>query len=83
MARYIDLDKAEFLKVEDNKEFNHGVDYCINKLLEIEPANVIERSKIDKAIEEMESIELVMFCEEMRDYCVEILKRNIEEEILK
>ena len=42
----------------------------------------MERSKIDKAIEEMESIEdgLVMSCEEMRDYCVEILKRNIEEE---
>lgn len=34
-------------------------------------------TKIDKAIEEMNNIELVMSCEEMRDYCVEILKRNI------
>ena len=40
-------------------------------------ADVIERSKINKAIEEMNSIELVMDCDEMRDYCIEILKRNI------
>lgn len=48
------------------------------KILQNEPtADVVERSKIDKAIEEMESIEAVMFCDEMRDLCVEILKRNI------
>ena len=53
MAKYIDLDKVEFLKVEGNEEFNHGVDCCINKLLKIESVDVIERSKIDKAIEEL------------------------------
>ena len=48
MARFIDLDKVEFLKVEGNKEFNHGVDCCINSLLEIEPADVIECSEYEK-----------------------------------
>ena len=47
MARYIDLDKVEFLKADGNKEFNHGVDCCINKLLKIEPADVIERSEYE------------------------------------
>lgn len=50
MARYIDLDKAEFLKVEGNKEFNHGVDCCINSLLEIEPVDVVERAEYDKVV---------------------------------
>lgn len=41
----------------------------------------IERSKINEAIKEMNSMEvgLVMECDEMRDYCVDILKRNIGE----
>ncbi len=34
MGRLIDLDIVEFLKVDGNKEFNHGVDCCINRLLE-------------------------------------------------
>lgn len=51
MARYVDLDKVEFLKVDNNKEFNHGVDCCINKLLEIEPADVIERENVKRLIE--------------------------------
>ena len=37
------------------------------------------RLNVAKAIKEMENIELVMFCDEMRDYCVEILQRNIGE----
>ena len=45
----------------------------------IPSVEAVERSKIDKAIEEMNNIGLVMSCDEMRDYCVEILKRNIEE----
>ena len=48
MARYIDLDKVEFLKVKGNEEFNHGVDCCISKLLEIEPVDVIERVEYEK-----------------------------------
>lgn len=45
MARYINLDKVEFLKVKGNKEFNHGVDCCIDELLKIEPVDVIEIPK--------------------------------------
>lgn len=37
------------------------------------------QTNIKKATEEMASIELIMSCEEMRDYCIEILKRNIGE----
>ena len=37
------------------------------------------QTNIKNAIEEMNSIELVMDCDEMRDYCIEILKRNIGE----
>lgn len=33
MSRLIDLDTIEFLKVDGNKEFNHGVDCCIDTLL--------------------------------------------------
>lgn len=69
MARYINLDKVEFLKTEDNKEFNHGVDCCINKLLEIEPADVIERKECENLIEAAieDSWEL--------DYALERLKK--------
>ena len=50
MARYIDLDKVEFLKVEGNKEFNHGVDCCINKLLATKIADVVERSEYERVL---------------------------------
>lgn len=77
MAEYIDkkpfLDKLLYMGYfDDNDEIKEVAD-------SFTVADVIERSKIDKAVEEMESIKLVMFCDEMRDYCVEILKRNIGE----
>lgn len=46
MSRYVDLDKIEFLKVDGNDEFNHGVDCCINRLCKavLEPCDdVISR----------------------------------------
>jgi hypothetical protein len=52
MSRYIDLDQIEFLKVDGNKEFNHGVDCCINTLLEAEPIEVVSLDKVKKAREE-------------------------------
>lgn len=81
MAEYIDRKKymkdkynCDLIQI-DNVEL---VPLCqiIDKL-----EQSIERSKVDKAIEEMNSLEegLIMECDEMRDYCVEILKRNIGE----
>lgn len=37
------------------------------------------KTNIKKSIKEMSSIQLVMDCDEMRDYCIEVLKRNIGE----
>lgn len=53
MSRYIDLDQIEFLKVDGNKEFNHGVDCCINTLLEAEPIKAVSLDKVKKAREEI------------------------------
>ena len=54
MSRYVDLDQIEFLKVDGNEEFNHGVDCCINRLLEAEPIKVVSLDKVKKAREEIE-----------------------------
>lgn len=87
MAEYIDRNLIEWYGCDfenascENRECS-GCSYAEcshSQVMQIPTADVIERSKIDKAIKEMESIELVMFCDEMRDYCVEILKRNIGE----
>lgn len=48
MSRYIDLEQIEFLKVDGNKEFNHGVDCCINRLLEAEPIKVVSLDRVKK-----------------------------------
>lgn len=53
MSRYVDLDQIEFLKVDGNKEFNHGVDCCINRLLKAEPIEVISLDKVKQAREEI------------------------------
>lgn len=53
MSRYIDLDQIEFLKVDGNKEFNHGVDCCINELLKAEPIKAIPLEKVKQAREEI------------------------------
>lgn len=51
MRRYIDLDQIEFLKVDGNKEFNHGVDCCINRLLRAEPIKAVSLDRI-KAVKD-------------------------------
>ena len=53
MSRFVDLDQVEFLKVDGNKEFNHGVDCCINRLLEAEPIKAVSLDKVKQAREEI------------------------------
>jgi hypothetical protein len=53
MSRYIDLEQIEFLKVDGNEEFNHGVDCCINRLLKAEPIKAVSLDKVKQAREEM------------------------------
>ena len=53
MSRYIDLDQIEFLKVDGNEEFNHGVDCCINRLLKAEPIKAVSLDKVKQAKEEI------------------------------
>ena len=49
----IDLDQIEFLKVDGNKEFNHGVDCCIDTLLKAEPIEAISLDRIKEVREEI------------------------------
>lgn len=49
----IDLDNVEFIKCEGNKEFNHGVDCCINKLLEQERVAAIPMDVINSVKKEL------------------------------
>ena len=63
-------------------ERKEGVEVVTDLCIKEQPTiDVIEKEKIDNAIKEMNSMPLglVMNCDEMRDYCVEILKRNIGE----
>ena len=50
MGRLIDLDKVEFLKVDGNIEFNHGVDCCINTLLKQSPVEAIPKDQFEEQI---------------------------------
>lgn len=56
MSKLIDLDNVEFLKVDGNKEFNHGVDCCINKLMKQECVQVIPLDKVKQAREELQKL---------------------------
>jgi hypothetical protein len=56
MSRFVDLDQVEFLKVDGNKEFNHGVDCCINRLLKAEPIKAIPLDKVKQAREEIDRL---------------------------
>ena len=56
MSRYIDLDQIEFLKVDGNEEFNHGVDCCINRLLKVEPIKTVSLDKVKQAREEIQKL---------------------------
>ena len=48
MGRLIDLDKVEFLKVDGNIEFNHGVDCCVNRLLKQPTVEAIPKAQYDE-----------------------------------
>lgn len=56
MSNWVDLDQVEFLKVDGNKEFNHGVDCCINILLKQERITAIPLDKVKQTREEIEKI---------------------------
>lgn len=56
MSKYIDLDQVEFIKVNGNEEFNHGVDCCINKLLKQELVKVIPLDKVKQAREDIQKL---------------------------
>ena len=80
MAEYIDRDLAiaEWYK---NSNLHKSAETMFK---EIPPADVIERSKIDKAIAEIEELKTahcvhVMDREDIITTCLEILKRNIGE----
>lgn len=62
MSRYIDLDKVEFLKVDGNEEFNHGVDCCVNRLLEAEPIKAVSLDRIKEARKEMKECSYSLSC---------------------
>lgn len=56
MSNLIDLDRVEFLKVDGNKEFNHGVDCCINALLKQERVQAIPLDKIKRLEQKYENL---------------------------
>lgn len=65
MSRYVDLDQIEFLKVDGNEEFNHGVDCCINRLLDAEPVKAVPLDKVKQAREEIAKYQSIhdSYCE--------------------
>ncbi len=89
MAEYIDRDLIEWYgcNFENASCKNRECSGCSHaecshsQVMQIPKADVIEREKIDKAIEEMQSIQLVMFCDEMQDLCIEILKKHVGGEL--
>lgn len=87
MAEYIErnkmLSKVKTNYIEDAKNGYDYYDYFLQDDLMSEPtADVVERSKIDKAIEEMNNIDLNEYADnsyQLVNKCIEILKRNIGE----
>lgn len=94
MAEYIDRKKIPWPKVDSPKGKYWDRLVCESIIESMEPADVIERGKINKAIEEMTNLEksctnmitdektLVNECyeqyAELINECINILKRNIE-----
>ena len=88
MARYIDADKLTFKLNETQIEFDKNY-YGLGEAKQIvdntPTANVVEREKIDKAIEEISELgkemNKVQFTKHLvpLDNILEILKRNIGE----
>lgn len=86
MAEYIDREKIHFHRFFDAGDYSQATK-CINNMT---PADVIERSKIDKAIEEIEALEKyemerfsedAMYHRALKKF-LEIFKRNIGEDDL-
>ncbi len=64
------------------KDFTDGVLFTLELLKTEKTADVVEREKINKAIEEMENLETTILGETYEDGvadCLEILKKNIGE----
>lgn len=84
------LSRDEILKrretiVTDDYSGNETLDVvAVEEILEVEPADVVERSKIDKAIEEMKQYILEEECNGNHEkgimFALEILERNIGED---
>ena len=71
MNKYIDLDQIEFLKVDGNKEFNHGVDCCINRLQNAKPIEIVSLDKVRQARKEIQKYEADCLILEDRPICLE------------
>lgn len=87
MAEYIDKDKfmvilANIAKIKAKSEAQKSLMgrcmFCLDKM---SAEDVIERSKIDKAIEEMENISQSAHLTrgDIKRMCIDILKRNVGE----
>lgn len=89
MAEYMTREQAIEILNRDDSEMRKGY-FCINDFNAIEvlkTADVVERSKIDKAIEEINDMPTIGYYEEplgsrpmvFKDDILTILKRNIGE----
>ena len=78
MAKYIDVPNLIlFLKCGEYESSEDIIKFVENNVT----TDVIERSKIDKAIEEISNIEQLAeyTCGDIKRMCIEIIKRNIKE----
>lgn len=63
MARYTNLDDCDrkgFYKAVGGKEFLITAETAFDMLMALPPANVVEREKIEKAIEEIEKLDTMI-----------------------
>lgn len=83
MAEYIDKKYLDRKFQIDMMALRGGTIFDTKEIIDSLPtADVIERAKIDKAIEEMDSIDLNEYADntyQLVNKCIEILKRNIGE----
>ena len=85
MEKYIDRDKVlEYREtvITDDYSGNETLDVVLTEeILGLTPANVVEREKIDKAIDEIEEERYMHYTNvsDVIDSVLEILKRNIGE----
>ena len=90
MAEYIDRDLIEWYgcDFEEPSCENRDCSGCSHaecshtQVMQIPPVDVIERDKVNKAIKEMNNIDLNEYADntyQLVNECIEILKRNIGE----